>query len=67
MSSNQTPGMEEATPKSVVVRVLETFIASVEAVDGYQDVAARLRDTLLGKGSRSETTLKAALFGNDES
>jgi hypothetical protein len=67
MSNNHTSGTESTAIKSVVVRVIETFVAAVEAAEGYSEVAARLRGTLLEKNSRSESALKIALFGEEPS
>jgi hypothetical protein len=66
MSDDPASQTEPVAAKPVVVRVIETFVSSVAATEGYSEVAARLGDTLLKKGSRSEAALKAALFGSDE-
>jgi len=52
---------------SVVDRVLTAFTKSLAEEDGYSDIAARLRETLLDKRDFSETALELALFEVEQS
>jgi len=51
---------------SVSDRILAQFIVSVASEAELAPVAARLKDSLLEKRLRSEASLRAALFGEEE-
>jgi hypothetical protein len=56
----------EGTPtgsESVINRILGSFVDAVAEQEGLQEVASRLRETILEKKQLSEEALRDALFG----
>ncbi len=49
--------------ESVVDRILGSFVDAVAEQDGLEEVASRLRETILEKKALSEEALRDALFG----
>ena len=56
---------DEAESTSVTARVLSTFLDALAAEEGYEDVAKRLRETMLTRADLSERALRTALFEGD--
>lgn len=52
-------------PGTVVDRVLSSFIDAVQADDDVNDLAERLRQTLVEKHNMSEAALRTAMFESD--
>jgi len=48
---------------SVSGRILKSFVDAVAEIQGLEDVAARLQDTVIVKKQFSEKALREALFG----
>ena len=49
--------------ESVAARILGSFIDAVAQVDGFEDVATRLRKTVIEDRQLTEVALREALFG----
>jgi hypothetical protein len=65
--AENSPDATSVAPSSVAHTVLDAFFKALGETEGYADVAQRLRDTVLNKGSFAETAIKAAIFGGDPS
>lgn len=66
MTDNETLQEDEKT-LSVVDRVLTAFVTAVAAEDGYDEIASRLKATLLNKRDLSEAALERSLFEVEQS
>lgn len=62
---------QETTPKNTVSNVtstvLERFFADLAVVDGFEEVAARLKTVVLEKWNFAEVSIRAAIFDDDGS
>ena len=58
---------EPSEPISVLHQVYEAFADALGDQEGCEDAAERLRKTLVQDGKRSESVLRAALFGSESS
>lgn len=66
MTEQDKTDTTESSDLSVVDRVLTEFIKAVAAEDGFSEISARLKDTILEKRDFNEAALERALFGVEQ-
>jgi len=52
--------------KTVSDKVIESFLESISAEEGFKEIGARLRETMLAKQAVSEKSLRKAIFDEDD-